>query len=53
MTQKDLQFLAEIYNRMLEIHTKGQDTFVMADCMQSLHQFIMAKGKELQELREE
>lgn len=51
--QQDLQFLMELYNTLLQIHTNGTDTFIMTDCMRALKNFITEKGKELQEKKED
>lgn len=48
MTQNDLQVLADIYNNLLSISTRGEDTFVMSDCMRALKQFIFTKQKDLE-----
>ena len=53
MQQQDLQFLAELYNTLLQVHTQGTDSFMMTDCMRALQKFISEKGKELQEQKEE
>lgn len=33
--------LIRIYNTLLEIHTKGEDTLVMADCLRALKKVII------------
>ena len=53
MEQKDLQLLANIYNNLLTIHTKGQDSFIFVDNLRALENFIMSKQKELQKPKEE
>lgn len=40
MTQEQLNQLARIYNTLLVINTKGDDTLVMADCIRALKQLI-------------
>lgn len=40
MKQENLQQLADIYNSLLQIHTRGEETFVMADCMRALFNII-------------
>lgn len=53
MNKEELQQLANIYNILLSVHTCGEDTFIMTDCMRALSNFIMTKQKELQENKEE
>lgn len=40
ITREQLEQLSRIYNTMLEISTKGEDTLVMASCLQALQQVI-------------
>jgi hypothetical protein len=40
ITREQLEQLSRIYNTMLEIRTKGEDTLVMADCLRALEQVI-------------
>jgi hypothetical protein len=54
MTNENLQQLAEIYNNLLRIHTCGEDSFLMTDCMRALYHIIndeakLAQSKETQE----
>ena len=41
MTQEQLIQLTRIYNTLLNVHTKGEDGFVMTDCMRALQQVIV------------
>ena len=52
MTQNDLQVLANIYNNLLGVSTHGEDTFIMADSMRALKEFIFTKQKELEHKEE-
>ena len=52
MEQKDLQLLAEIYNNLLTVSVKGDDVFVMSECMQALRQFIYSKQQAVQDKKE-
>ena len=40
ITREQVEQLTRIYNTMLEIRTKGEDTLVMADCLRALEQVI-------------
>lgn len=40
ITREQLEQLTRIYNTMLEIRTKGEDTLVMADCLRALEQVV-------------
>ena len=39
-TQEQFELLQRIYNTMLEINTKGQDTLIMSDCLRALDSLI-------------
>ena len=41
MTNEQLQQLARIYNTLLTINTKGEDTVVMADCIRAFQQVLL------------
>ena len=41
ITREQLEQLTRIYNTMLEIRTKGEDTLVMADCLRALEQVVV------------
>ena len=40
ITREQLEQLSRIYNTMLEIRTKGEDTLIMSDCLRALEQVI-------------
>ena len=40
ITKEQLEQLTRIYNTMLEVRTKGEDTLIMADCLRALEQVI-------------
>lgn len=40
ITKEQVEQLTRIYNTMLEISTKGEDTLVMADCLRALSQVV-------------
>ena len=41
MTNEQLQQLARVYNTLLTINTKGEDTVVMADCIRAFQQALL------------
>lgn len=41
ITREQVEQLTRIYNTLLEVGTKGQDTLVMADCLRALEQVII------------
>ena len=41
ITQEQLEQLTRIYNTMLEISTKGENTIIMADCLRALEQTVI------------
>ena len=53
MQINDLEILSQIYNAMLTINTKGDDTITMGDCLRALRNFILTKDKELKEEKKE
>lgn len=46
ITQEHFELLQRIYNTMLEINTKGQDTLIMSDCLRALDSLINAIEEE-------
>lgn len=40
MMYEKLEILSRIYNTLLLVNTKGEDTMIMADCLKSLSNFI-------------
>lgn len=48
MTYEKLEILSRIYNTLLLINTKGEDTMVMGDCLRALKSFILNEQKELE-----
>ena len=41
ITKEQIEQLTRIYNTMLGIGTKGEDTLIMADCLRALEQVIV------------
>ena len=48
MTYEKLETLSRIYNTLLLINTKGEDTLVMADCLNAMRAFIQNEQRELE-----
>lgn len=53
MKQINLQTLQMIFNSMCEIHTKGNDTIVMGQCLQAMQQIIQDETAAMQEKENE
>ena len=49
----NLQYLANIYNLLLDINTKGEDSFKMTDALRALQQFILEQQKQILEHEKE
>lgn len=49
ITKEQLEQLVRIYNTMLTIGTKGEDTLTMADCLRALEQIIVNINKNTEE----
>lgn len=49
MTYEKLETLSRIYNTLLLINTKGEDTLVMADCLKALRNFILTNQSKEEE----
>lgn len=47
MTYEKLETLSRIYNTLLLINTKGEDTLVMADCLNAMRAFVQNEQREL------
>ena len=48
MTYEKLEILSRIYNTLLLINTKGEDTIVMADCLNAMRNFVSNEQRELE-----
>ena len=48
MTYEKLETLSRIYNTLLLINTKGEDTIIMADCLNALRSFVTNEQRELE-----
>lgn len=48
MTYEKLETLSRIYNTLLLINTKGEDTIIMADCLNAMRAFVQNEQRELE-----
>ena len=48
MTYEKLETLSRIYNTLLLINTRGEDTLVMADCLNAMRTFVTNEQRELE-----
>lgn len=48
MNMEKLEILSRIYNTLLLVNTKGEDTMVMADCLKALQNFILTNKQEIE-----
>lgn len=46
MNKEKIETLTRIYNTMLLINTKGEDTIIMSDCLKALRSFIASVEQE-------
>jgi hypothetical protein len=53
MTQDQVSMLTRIYNTLLGVHTCGEDSFMMTDCLRALQQIIVDANKTTEEAEEE
>lgn len=47
MTKEQLTLLSQIYNTLLLVETKGENTMIMAECIKALQGVIGEAAKEL------
>lgn len=47
MTYENLETLSRIYNTLLLINTKGEDTITMAECLVALRNFVLTEKDNL------
>lgn len=45
----NLMYLTQIYNTLCLVHTKGEDSIIMADCLKALQQYLKTEQKKYQE----
>lgn len=48
MNYNDLELLTRIYNTLLLVNTRGEDTITMGECLKTLKGFVLAKKEELE-----
>lgn len=48
MTYEKLEMLSRLYNTLLLISTKGEDTIIMADCLNALKSFVINEQREIE-----
>lgn len=53
ITKEQLEQLTRIYNTMLNIGTKGEDTLIMSDCLRALEQVIVQINQAAQKAEAE
>lgn len=53
MTYEKLETLSRIYNTLLLVNTKGEDTIIMGDCLKALQAFVLNEKKELENKQKE
>ena len=46
MKQEQLEMLARIYNTLMTVDTRGENTLIMADCLKALQQVIISGSEE-------
>lgn len=47
MNYSDLELLTRIYNTLLLVNTKGEDTMIMGECLRTLQNFVLTKQQEI------
>ena len=48
MNYNDLQNLTNIYNTLLLVSTRGEDTVLMGNCLTVLRNFVLTKKEEFE-----
>ena len=49
MNKEQFENLSRIYNTLLLVNTKGEDTLIMADCLKALRNFILTNQPKEEE----
>lgn len=49
MNYEKLETLSRLYNTLLLINTKGEDTILMSDCLRGLYNFITKEKEEIRQ----
>ena len=50
MTYENLEALSRIYNTLLLINTKGEDTITMAECLLTLRNFVLTEKEKIESI---
>ena len=53
MNKENINVLTQIYNTLLNINTKGEDTIAMSVCLQSLYALIVNLNNQGEKVIEE
>jgi hypothetical protein len=53
MTIQQLETLSRIYNTLLLVNTKGEDTLTMADCLNAMRNFILTEKQNIENKEEQ
>lgn len=48
MNYNDLELLTRIYNTLLLVNTRGEDTIAMGECLKAFKTFVLNKQEELE-----
>lgn len=49
MNKEKIDSLSRIYNTLLLVNTKGEDTIIMADCLRALQNFVLTEKENIEE----
>lgn len=52
MTQEHFKLLTQVYNTLLNINTKGEDTILMGTCLQVFRKTLVEMEQGVQEVKE-
>ena len=47
MNKEQFENLSRIYNTLLLVNTKGEDTILMGECLKTLQNFVLTKKQEI------
>ena len=50
---EDLMYLTQIYNTLCLVHTRGEDSIIMADCLKALQAYIKQAQQNSENIKEE
>lgn len=49
---ENLMYLTQIYNTLCLVHTRGEDSIIMADCLKALQQYLKNEQTKYQKIEE-